>query len=581
MPEQPLAGVPASPGIAAGRARRLAPPASAAEAPPLDPDSRERERERAQRALAGAAEELEALARRLRQEGRADEADMVDAESLMALDPALAGSVDDLVLGEGRTAAAAISASTGAAADRLAALEDSELAARAADVRSVGRRALRRLVPVSDEEPGQGGWREVVLVGADLGPADVIEIAGEVCAIVLGGGASTAHAAIVARSLGLPMVTGLGAGADQIRDGEPVVVDGGEGVAIRDPSLARVAHARLVAGARASERARAAAARDLPAETRDGTRVLVLANVAGAPEVRVALDAGAEGVGLLRTELSFLASRRWPDAEAHRRALAPVLAPLAGRIATVRVLDFGGDKSPPFITGTERGIDLLLANPDALRAQLSAVLDAGAGVELRILLPMVEGAGQVERVRELLEGLAGDTPPLGAMVETETAADRAATIAGASDFLSIGTNDLTASVLGVDRFGGGALSTHDPRVLERIATIVAAAQSAATPVEVCGEAASDPNLVPLLVGLGVDELSVGAARVGETRERIRSLHRTQLRPWIQQVLAAGSAGEVEALIAEAPVPPGSVRRGDAGGEGADGLGGVVPLRSEL
>jgi phosphoenolpyruvate-protein kinase (PTS system EI component) len=581
MPEQPLAGVPASPGIAAGRARRLAPPASAAEAPPLDPDSRERERERAQRALAGAAEELEALTRRLRQEGRTDEADMVDAESLMALDPALAGSVADLILGEGRTAAAAISASTDAAADRLAALEDPELAARAADVRSVGRRALRRLEPVSDEEPGQGGWREVVLVGADLGPADVIEIAGEVCAIVLGGGASTAHAAIVARSLGLPMVTGLGAGADQIRDGEPVVVDGGEGVAIRDPSLARVTHARLVAGARASERARAAAARDLPAQTRDGRRVLVLANVAGAPEVRVALDAGAEGVGLLRTELSFLASRRWPDAEAHHRALAPVLAPLAGRMATVRVLDFGGDKSPPFITGTERGIELLLANPDALRAQLSAVLDSGAGVELRILLPMVEGAGQVERVREMLEGLAGDAPPLGAMVETETAADRAGAIARASDFLSIGTNDLTASVLGVDRFGGGALSTHDPRVLARIASIVAAGQAAATPVEVCGEAASDPNLVPLLVGLGVDELSVGAARVGETRERIRSLHLGELRPWVQQVLAAGSAGEVEALIAEPPVSPGSVRRGDAGGEGADGLGGVIPLRSEL
>jgi phosphoenolpyruvate-protein kinase (PTS system EI component) len=181
----------------------------------------------------------------------------------------------------------------------------------------------------------------------------------------------------------------------------------------------------------------------------------------------------------------------------------------------------------------------------------------------------------------MLEGLAGDAPQLGAMVETETAADRAGAIARVSDFLSIGTNDLTASVLGVDRFGGGALSTHDPRVLARIASIVAAGQAAATPVEVCGEAASDPNLVPLLVGLGVDELSVGAARVGETRERIRSLDRAELRPWVQHVLAAGSAGEVEALIAEPPVSPGSARRDDAGGEGADGLGGVIPLRSEL
>jgi phosphoenolpyruvate-protein kinase (PTS system EI component) len=216
-------------------------------------------------------------------------------------------------------------------------------------------------------------------------------------------------------------------------------------------------------------------------------------------EVRAALEAGAEGVGLLRTELLLLDATRWPTEDEHRRALRPVLEPLAGRVATVRVLDYGADKLPSFLADQDdgsRGIALLLRHPGALADQLAAILSEGAGCHLRILLPMIETPAAVEHV---------------------------AAIAARSAFLSIGTNDLTASVLGVDRFAGGQARTDDPRVLAAIARTVEAGHVAGIPVEVCGEAAADPALVPTLIGLGVDELSAGAARVGELRAHIRAI----------------------------------------------------------
>jgi phosphoenolpyruvate-protein kinase (PTS system EI component) len=252
--------------------------------------------------------------------------------------------------------------------------------------------------------------------------------------------------------------------------------------------------------------------------------------VASAAEVRAALDAGAEGVGLLRTELLCLDAPRWPTEAEHRRALRPVLAPLAGRVATVRVLDFGGDKLPPFLADDDdgsRGIALLLRHPEALEDQLTAILAEGAGCRLRILLPMVDHVSQLVAVEDLLSRARTrtrvDTGTLGAMIETPAAVADAPAIAARAAFLSIGTNDLTASVLGVDRFAGGAARADDPRVLAAIARTVDAGHQAGLTIEVCGEAAADPVMVPLLLGLGVDELSTGAARVGALRAQIRSL----------------------------------------------------------
>ncbi len=259
--------------------------------------------------------------------------------------------------------------------------------------------------------------------------------------------------------------------------------------------------------------------------------------------MRVALAAGAEGVGLLRTELAFLDAAAWPDEAAHRRMLAPVLELLGGRTATVRVLDFGGDKTPPFLRGiSARGIALLLDQPDALAAQLRAI---GAGDGVRVLLPLVRDAADVEAVR------AYTTAPLGAMIETTDAVTRVDEIAAAADFLSIGTNDLTADVLGVDRFAPGDVATHDPRVLAQIARVGEAARGHGRVLEVCGEAASDPRMIPLLVGFGVTELSVGAARVAATHAAVRGLDAAAAVQLARAALKASDAADVERLLAEA------------------------------
>jgi phosphoenolpyruvate-protein kinase (PTS system EI component) len=570
MGERLLPGLPAAPGVGAGPARVLDAPVEAdAEAVPAA--GRPEELERARAALAAAGAELSALVESLRAGGRADEADIVETGVLMASDPALAVELERLVAVDGRPAPDALAVAAETMARMLSALPDERLAARADDVRSLGRRAARlaasggEATPAGDAEPGD---QPVVLVAGDLGPADVAELGADVAGVALAAGSPTAHAAVVARGLGIPMAVGLGAALLEARAGELVVVDGAAGAATLDPSPRLIAAAREAADDR---RAAAARARDdaaLPSVTRDGHRVRVLVNAATAAELERGIDCGAEGVGLLRTELAFLDATAWPGEDAHRRALAPVLGRLAGRTATVRVLDFGGDKTPPFLRGTDlRGLALLLAAPDALAAQLRAIAAEGAGTTLRVLLPLAERATDVERVRELL-------PPavqIGAMIETVGAAGRAGELAGAADFLSIGTNDLTHAVLGTDRFATGAAYAHDPRVLAQIAAVAAAATAAGRMLEVCGEAASDPILAPLLVGLGVGELSVGAARVAEVRALVRRIDIAAVRELAERALAAPDAATVAVLVDEAA---------DADGERVDGARRVVPVSAQ-
>jgi phosphoenolpyruvate-protein kinase (PTS system EI component) len=220
----------------------------------------------------------------------------------------------------------------------------------------------------------------------------------------------------------------------------------------------------------------------------------------------------------------------------------------------VRVLDLGADKSPPFVRpGSERGIALLLDERAAFEQQLEALLALAPGHDLRLLLPLVDDVAQLDAARAVIDGVAvrlGCPPvPVGAMVETPSAAEDAAGLAARSAFLSIGTNDLTAATLGEDRFDGGAGTPHHPRVLRHVASTVAAAAAAGIGVEVCGEAASTPLMAALLVGLGVDELSVGAARVGIVRRWIRSMRYEQLAALADEALALERPEEVEDLFA--------------------------------
>ena len=573
MTEQVLAGLAASPGVAAGLAKVLDVVADTT-APPLPAEKREAEAARAEDALAAAAVEIEELARELAERGNTADAEIIATGSLMAADPGLVDAVRRSVLDDGTAAATAILVATDSYANALAALEDDTLALRSDDVRSLGRRAARL---AANGGHATGSMADAVLVARDLGPADVAELGTSVRAVALTHGGTTAHAAIVARSLGVPMVVGVGDELLQrIESGTPLVVDGDSGSVTIAPGPQARRHAQLAAAARLRDRELTLAARALPAETTDGRTIRVLANVATASEVGVALPAGAEGIGLLRTELGFLEAAAWPTEEEHRRLLAPILAPLEGAIATVRLLDFGGDKTPPFLAGTpERGIALLLTAPDAIVAQARALASVGDHTKLRVLLPMVEDPEQVETVRSLFAAVAPVEAQFGAMIETALAVERVAEIAAASDFLSIGTNDLTHSVLSTDRFAPGESAAHHPRVLEAIAAVSIAAAASGRTLEVCGEAASGPVTMPLLVGLGVDELSVGAARVGGVRRWVRALDYSRTRALATTARACASAREVAELLRPTVGLLGET--GDAAAESLNGSVGVVAV----
>jgi phosphoenolpyruvate-protein kinase (PTS system EI component) len=585
MAERVLRGASASPGVGLGAAWARAEEIAGGTLVPGDRQrdrmlvprhDRARERDAALAALAASAEALAAVAAGLPPE----EAEIVETGALMARDPALAGAVEEAVLADGLTAGLALIRATGAQADAIAAIDDETLAARADDVRSLGRRAAR-LTTRGTPDPPPG--TDLILIARDLGPADVAELAASLAGIALAAGSTTSHAAIVSRSLGVPMVTGLGPRILELAGGTVLAVDGTEGTLTIDPSQARarVTASAMQARRRADERAHAE--RDQPAATRDGKRVTVLANVASAAELRIALRAGAEGIGLLRTELAFLDAGDWPDEQGHTDALAPIVAALEDHQAVVRVLDFGADKSPPFLRGTrERGLELLLGQGDAFIGQLRAILLCARDHDLRILLPMVDGADQVTASRALLERAArelgvGTPPPLGSMIETERGAEDAGAIAAHSDFLSIGTNDLTAAMLGVDRFTANSARAHHPHVLRAIARAVAAAHGAGQKIEVCGEAASDALVLPLLVGLGVDEVSVGAARVGTVRTWIRRLRAEDAERLARSALAMDSAGDVEIAIRPLAGELLSAQSGNGSGERVERGTGVRAL----
>jgi phosphoenolpyruvate-protein phosphotransferase len=512
--ELALRGVGAAPGIMVGRAVVLDGP-GARPSPALIPVAdRHDEARRAVHALAVAASELEKIAADLRRDGRDGEADIVETGVLMAMDPELISRVETLVTEIGVQAGEALREAADQIALELSQLPDPTLALRADDVRSLGRRAAARAAGTAEHAT------EGVLVAATLGPADVAELAPTAKAIALAGGGVTAHAAIVARSLGIPMVVGLGSGLLEIEDGEEVVVDGEEGVIVRRPDAHRVSSARGAAERRRVERDAAVAKRLEPAQTKDGRRIRVLANASTVAELQEATRQGAEGVGLMRTELLFLEASSWPSLQQQVNVFRPVLAQLAGQTATVRLFDFGGDKTPPFLRGIRaRGIDVLLEAPEAMRTHLQAVVEAGRGCDLRILVPMVTSAAQLRAVREAL----GIDAQVGPMIETPEAAASADEIARESDFLSIGTNDLTQLVLGLDREQSRRAPVLDFRVLTLIAQTMRAARTARIPVDVCGEAASDAKALPIMVGFGVDEVSVAAARVGQVRQWIRAL----------------------------------------------------------
>jgi phosphocarrier protein FPr len=570
-----LVGLGAVAGIAVAPAWRYREQAPEAVTPPAgDPGE-------AIRAAAVAAEaQLEALAARIRDAGRPDDAGIFEAQAVLATDPTI---VDEALarVAAGADPATAVVDAAADAAMAVAGLADETLAARAADVRDVGARIARILRGETLALPD----RPVIAIADDLPPSVTAEIpAAFLLGIALAGGSRTAHAVILARGLGIPCVVGCAglveavdaAAADAAAgEGKPVQIalDGEAGLVLIDPDAAARAGLRDRARALADRRARAAAARGRPGATADGARVLLVANIGSPDDATRALGAGAEGVGLFRTEFLFMQRQAPPGEEeqvaAYRRAFE-AFGP--GRPVVVRLADIGGDKGIPYLglpaeanpfLGV-RAIRLAYRDRELLLTQLRAIWRAGglAGVVPHVMAPMVATLEDVD----LLDGLRDEaraavvaaghpcagTMVTGIMVEIPAAALLAPELARRVAFFSIGTNDLTQYLMAADR-GNAILARFQdalhPAVLRAIAGVVTGADAAGIPVAVCGELAGDPAGALVLVGLGVDELSADAGSLDEVRAALAACTMDELRSLARAALVAPDAAAVRGAAA--------------------------------
>jgi len=506
-------------------------------------------------AFAAVARERAALAARLRERGEDLQAGIVDIGALIAADPALTGPAIDAVRA-GADGIAAVRTAAEAQAAVLAALPDPDLAQRAGDVRQVAAAVIDQLRGTSAPPPPVGRF---ILVRREVDPADLIRLAdaglagedpggcGLAGAVSVAGGASS-HSAIVARGLGLPMLAGADPAVLAASAGHDAILDAAAGELIVDPDplteVGRIAPGQQAGRIAPGRQAAASAPREV--RTADGEPVTLLCNVASVAETRLGLSGGAAGVGLLRTEIPYTSTPGWPSEADHLAQLSPMLALLEGRPAVVRLLDFSGDKVPPFLRDRgPQGLAALLGAPEALADQVRAILRAGASARLAVLVPMVTSVDEISQVRAALAKAAAqigaEPPELGIMVEVAATAAAAAAFADAVDFFSVGTNDLASEVLGVDRADPGSRPAlaADPRVLTLIANVVRAAGAVGVKVSVCGDAAADPLVLPLLLGLGVRTLSVGAARVPRVAGWIAAADTAAAARDAAEILAAG------------------------------------------
>ncbi len=475
-------------------------------------------------------------------------------------DPELTDEVETR-LKQGESAEAAWMSVIEAAAKQQESLQDALLAERAADLRDIGRRVLAQLCGV---ETAQEPDEPYILVMDEVGPSDVARLDPvRVAGILTARGGATAHSAIVARALGIPALVGAGPAVLLLASGTPLLLDGQRGRLHVDADAATLQRATVERDTREQRLKAAAAQRHEPALTRDGHAVEVFANIGESAGVAGAVEQGAEGIGLLRTELIFMAHKQAPDEATQEAEYRRVLDGLGGRPLVVRTLDVGGDKPLPYwpIAKEEnpflgvRGIRLTLQRPQIMEAQLRALLRSADNRPLRIMFPMVGSVDEWRQARAMTERLRLEIPvadlQLGIMIEVPSAALLAPVLAKEVDFFSVGTNDLTQYTLAIDR-GHPTLSAQadglHPAVLQLIDITVRAAHAHGKWVGVCGELAADPLAVPVLIGLGVDELSVSARSIPEVKARVREFSLSEAQGLAQKALAVGSPAEVRALV---------------------------------
>ena len=581
LPSRAAQGLPASPGRAEGRVIVLHEAEVAfsrgepeARATPLSPAEVAEQWKTVEPAVRELALDYRGQARASRQTGRISAAEIAEAHETLLLDPewheSSRGLLRDCEVGP---LEAFWKAGLRIAADYRR-MQDAYLRDRAADVEDVARRLVATLRPDLVREPALPE-EPAILVADDFLPSQALHFDPEhVRALVSVHGSENSHVAILARGLGIPMVAAvpLAPGWEGELPGREAIVDGSTGLLELDPEPANLAEVAREREKRKEQEAELRTLTRQPAHLADGSLLPILANVATLADARTAADNGAEGIGLLRTEFLFLGRDPLPREDEQVEALRARIEPFGDRPVTLRLLDIGGDKELPALHLRPeanpflglRGVRLL-QHPDhaaLLRTHLRAILRAGVGRQLRLMIPMVTHAAEVEAIRARLaevraelareSGATLPDPPLGIMVETPAAVLRAASLGAAADFFSVGTNDLSQYVMAAERGNPAMTALADPlqpAVLQALQLTAAAARAARIPLGLCGELASRPEALPLLVGLGFDSLSVSPALVPTTKYHLQKLDPATCREQLPGLLTAPDRATVGARLA--------------------------------
>ncbi|MBQ3103657.1 MAG: phosphoenolpyruvate--protein phosphotransferase [Oscillospiraceae bacterium] len=491
---------------------------------------------RLESACKAAEAKLEALAEKAREESLGEEAAaLFETHALMLRDEELQEDMRRGILEKGLGAKAAVSDAAARQAALFEALEDDYMKARGQDIRELEKHLISALSP--EEDPGVFCEEECILGAKEFAAADILaldkrKVKGLLCA----GGTGNSHAAVLARIKAIPMIVGLGEEFLALRDGCEVFMDGEAGEVTAEPDeIARKAALEKLEERKMHEEL-FAACKDLPAETQSGRRIRILANISGGEDLAAAVQSGAEGVGLYRTEFLYLQQDSCPDEEMQFACYREAAEAFRGKPVVFRTADLGGDKSAAYLglsgESDARGIRISLRRGELFRTQLRSLYRASAYGKVLVMFPMVSSPEELRQakehcraVREELasQGIPYDADmPLGMMVETAEAAARVDEFARLADFFSVGTNDLSQYLLGVDRMAEDCDPRH-PTVLKAVKAIADAARKAGIPVCICGDMAADTELCETFLAMGVDSLSAAPAYVGRLKKAVREL----------------------------------------------------------
>ena len=533
---------------------------------------KEVEKDRLQAAITQFNEKTTAMVEHIRAQVGEKESEILTGQIMMLSDPFMQSQMEE-VIDAGQCAEAAVDQVCTMYAEMFAGVDDELMRQRATDVRDIRSRMLAILLGVTGVDVSHLPAGSV-LVAHDLTPSMTVGLDKEhVAAILTEVGGRTSHSAILARALELPAVLSVPRVMEQLKDGDSVIVDGSEGTAMVNPDQRTLAEYLAKQEEFLRRKALLAVYRDRETVDAEGNRYALYSNIGSPAEAGAAAEAGAEGIGLFRTEFLFMDRNSVPTETEQYEAYLAVSRIMAGKEVIIRTLDVGGDKAVEYLGMAHednpflghRAIRYCLDNPDLYKVQLRALLRAGAEEKnIKIMLPLVTSLEEIRGARALLETCKAELEaeglpyhkdiPLGIMVETPAAALIADLLARECDFFSIGTNDLTQYTMAVDRGNAqveNLYTTFHPAVLRSIRSVITAAQKAGIPVGMCGEAAADPRLIPLLMTWGLDEFSVSSSAVLATRAQIHRWHAAQAAQVTQEAMSLSTASGVEGYLQSA------------------------------